>query len=430
MSRSSMTASAALGMPSSPSLAANSPSFMTPSPTRLGSSVWCTLSASKSRASVSARRITCALVTLLSPSVNATAPAAFNRPISVISRPSMPLVNAAIGWMLTIAVSRARRKTKSTVAELSMTGEVSGWQMMVVMPPVAAAWLAEAKGSRWLAPGSPTKARMSISPGATTLPAQLTMSVPSGTPAAPMPRLASRITPSAIRTSPGPSKSRDGSIRRALGGRIGRRSVSMMSRVRQVAGERFEHRHPHRHSHFHLLADQRLRAIRHDGVDLDTAVHRTRMHHQRVGFGIGQLLLVKAKVMKIFLGRGHERAVHALALQPQHHDDVGAVEALAHVAGDLDPHPLDAARQQRGGGDHPDTGAHDVEQQDIGARHPRMHHVAADRDHQPFEPALVASDGEGIEQGLGRMLMSAVAGVDDGSVDLARQQLDRAGSVA
>src|ERR1700681_3414351 len=199
-----------------------------------------------------------------------------------------------------MAVSRARRSTKSTVAELSITGEVSGWQMMVVMPPVAAAWLAEAKVSRWLAPGSPTKARMSISPGATTLPAQLTMSVPSG-------------TPSAIRTSPGPSKSRDGSIRRALASRIGRRSVSMMSRVRQVAGERFEHRHPHRHSHFHLFADQRLRAIRDNRVDLDAAVHRPRMHPQRVGFCIGQLLLVKPEIVEVFLGRGHERAVHALA---------------------------------------------------------------------------------------------------------------------
>src|SRR3990170_127579 len=239
-------------------------------------------------------------MTLLSPSVKATAPAAFNRPISVISSPPMPLVRAAIGWMLTIAVSRARRRTKSTVAELSITGEVSGWQMMVVMPPLAAAWLAEAKVSRWLAPGSPTKARMSISPGATTLPAQLMMSVPSGTPAAPMQRLESRITPSAIRTSPGPSKSMEGSISRALASSIGRRSVSMMSRVRQVAGERFEHRHPHRHSHFHLFADQRLRAVRHDRVDFDAAVHRSGMHHQRVGFGVSELLLVEAEVMEIF----------------------------------------------------------------------------------------------------------------------------------
>src|ERR1700716_1893426 len=191
--------------------------------------------------------------------------------------------------MLTIAVSRAGRRTKSTVAELSITGEVSGWQMMVVMPPAAAAWLAQAKVSRWLAPGSPKKARMSISPGATILPAQLMMSVPSGTPAAPMPRLESRITPSAIRTSPGLSISREGSIRRALASRIGRRSVSMMSRVRQVAGERFEHRHPHRHSHFHLLADQRLRAIGHDGVDFDAAGHWAGMHYQRVGLGVSEL---------------------------------------------------------------------------------------------------------------------------------------------
>src|SRR5271156_539723 len=359
-----------------------------------------------------ARRITCALVTLLSPSVKATAPAAFNRPISVISWPSRPLVSAAIGWMLTIAVSRARRNTKSTVAELSMTGEVDGWQTMVVMPPVAAAWLAEANVSRWLAPGSPTKARISTRPGATILPAQLMMSVPSGTPAAPMPRFESRITPSAISKPPGPSKAREGSMMRALASRIGRRSVSMISRVRQVAGERFEHRHPHRHSHFHLFADQRLCAVRHDRLDLDAAIHRPRMHHQRIRLGVCELFLVEAEIVKIFLARRHERAVHALALQPQHHHDVGAVQPLAHVAGDLDAHPLDAARQQRGGRDHADPGAHGVEQEDVGACHPRMHHVTADRDHQALEPALVAADGERIEQRLGRMFVRAVAGID------------------
>src|ERR1700712_5334009 len=77
----------------------------------------------------------------------------------------MPFVRAAIGWMWTSAGSRARRSTKSTVAELSMTGEVSGWQMMVVMPPAAAVWLAGAKGLRGLGPGSPTKARMLDHPG-------------------------------------------------------------------------------------------------------------------------------------------------------------------------------------------------------------------------------------------------------------------------
>src|SRR3954453_1182492 len=362
---------------------------------------------------------------LRTPSVKAPAPAAFNRPISVISAPAMPLVSAAIGWMLTIAVSRARRRMKSTVAELSITGLVSGWQMMVVMPPAAAAWLAEAKVSRWLAPGSPTKARMSISPGATIMPAQLMMSVPSGTPAAPMPRLESRITPSAIRTSPGPSKSREGSTTRALASRMGRRSVSM-SGVRQVAGECFQHRPPHRPPHFHLFADQRLRAIGHERVDLHAAVHRTGMHHQRIGFCISELLLVETEIMKILAGRGHERAVHALALQPQHHHDIRAVEALAHVARHLDAHPLDAARQQRGGGHHADAGAHGVEQEDIGAGDARMHHVAADRDHEAFQPAFVAADGQRVQKRLGRMLMAAVAGIDHGTVNLARQKFHRA----
>src|SRR5882672_2538171 len=248
------------------------------------------------------RRITCALVTLRAPSVNATAPAAFNSPISVISWPRRPLVSAAIGWMLTIAVSRARRSTKSTVAELSITGSVSGWQMMVVMPPVAAAWLADAKVSRWPRPGSPTKARMSTRPGAMIMPAQLTMSVPSGTPAAPMPRRASRIAPSAISTSAGPSRSREGSITRALASRIGRRSVSMVLNIGQVAGQRFEHCHPHCHSHFDLLADQRLRAIGDDRVDFDAAVHRARMHHQGIGLGVGELLLVEPEVVEILRG--------------------------------------------------------------------------------------------------------------------------------
>src|ERR1700761_9382603 len=141
---------------------------------------------------------------------------------------------------------------------------------------------------------------MSTRPGATILPAQLMTSVPSGTPAAPMPRFRSRITPSAIRTSPGPSKSREGSMTRALASRIGRRSVNIGSRVRQVAGERFEHRHPHRHSHFDLVAETRVRADGNGMLDLDAAVHRARMHHQRIGLGEGELLLVEAPIVEIF----------------------------------------------------------------------------------------------------------------------------------
>ena len=58
-----------------------------------------------------------------------------------------------------------------------------------------------------------------------------------------------------------------------------------------------------------------------------------------------------------------------------------------------------------------------------------MQDVAADGDRQPGDAALGAADREGVEQRLRRMLMRAVAGVDDRAVDLLRQQLDGAGRV-
>ena len=58
-----------------------------------------------------------------------------------------------------------------------------------------------------------------------------------------------------------------------------------------------------------------------------------------------------------------------------------------------------------------------------------MQNVAADGDDQPLDAALVAADGERVEQRLGRMLVRAVAGIDHRAVDLARQQLDRARGV-
>jgi len=67
----------------------------------------------------------------------------------------------------------------------------------------------------------------------------------------------------------------------------------------------------------------------------------------------------------------------------------------------IDAHPLDAARQKRGGRHHhADPGAHGVEQQDIGAGDARMHHVAADRDHEAFQPAFIAADGQRVQQRL------------------------------
>ena len=79
------------------------------------------------------------------------------------------------GSTRTLAVSRARRRMKSTTAGSSTGGLVSGRATSVVTPPAAAAALALAMVSRCSAPGSPMKARMSIRPGATTSPPHSTI---------------------------------------------------------------------------------------------------------------------------------------------------------------------------------------------------------------------------------------------------------------
>ncbi len=56
-----------------------------------------------------------------------------------------------------------------------------------------------------------------------------------------------------------------------------------------------------------------------------------------------------------------------------------------------------------------------------------MENVAADRDPQTANVADAAADGQGVQQRLGRMLVRAVAGVDDRAVDLAGEQLHGAG---
>jgi hypothetical protein len=48
---------------------------------------------------------------------------------------------------------------------------------------------------------------------------------------------------------------------------------------------------------------------------------------------------------------------------------------------------------------------------------------------QPLDLALAAADGERVEQGLRRMFVAAVAGVEHGAVDLVGDQLDRARAV-
>src|SRR5262245_6600993 len=276
--------------------------------------------------------MTRALATLDLPLLKAMAPARFNSPISVISAPLRPRVMAAITCTLTMALSRARRWMKSTSATWSMTGSVSGMTTMVVTPPAAAAWLAVLSVSRCSRPGSPVNTCMSIRPGQSTWPLQSTTLARSGA----LRRKCgpkSAITPSLTSNPPGSSLPETGSMRRALRKVVASGAgepflgMARTSMVGQLPCHRLQHRHAHRDTHLHLVADDAARVVGDGGGDFHAAVHGTWMHDERIRLGAGKLLMVKAEEMEVFARRGHIGALHALSLQPQHHDDVGAIEA-------------------------------------------------------------------------------------------------------
>ena len=55
-----------------------------------------------------------------------------------------------------------------------------------------------------------------------------------------------------------------------------------------------------------------------------------------------------------------------------------------------------------------------------------MGNVAADRNRQSLETLQMAANSEGIEQGLGRVFVLAIAGIDHRARHLLSQQFDSA----
>ncbi len=127
------------------------------------------------------------------------------------------------------------------------------------------------------------------------------------------------------------------------------------------------------------------------------------------GLAIFQLGAVEAEEVEVLADRGHERALHALGLQAQHHHDVDVLQAGLHAVVDFDAHLVDVGRHQGRRADHAHAGAHDLQQVDVRARDAAVHDVAADRHQEAFQAAASSPDGERVEQRLGRMLVLAVA---------------------
>ena len=125
------------------------------------------------------------------------------------------------------------------------------------------------------------------------------------------------------------------------------------------------------------------------GIDLHAAVHGARMHDLHPRGGQGELLAVlpgRPPQAEILAHRRHQRALHALDSQTQHHHHVGAGNAGLEIVDDAHPPPRRVGRNQRRRPDHAHVRPQHGEEGDVGSRHPAVQDVAADRHRQAADP--------------------------------------------
>ncbi len=159
--------------------------------------------------------------------------------------------------------------------------------------------------------------------------------------------------------------------------------------------------------------------------DLEPAVHRARMHHHRSLGQPDESLVGEAPLAGVLAFSREERVVHPLPLDAQHHENVGRrCDGRIEAETGADRPAGDADREERRGRDEVHIRAEQGEQPDVRTRDPAVEDVADDRHPDPVEAPpprrgtmQPATDRERVEEGLRRVLVRAVARVDDPGVD-------------
>ena len=151
------------------------------------------------------------------------------------------------------------------------------------------------------------------------------------------------------------------------------------------------------------------------------------MHDDDIGLGAGEGALGQAEVARVFVDRGEEVLALALELDAQHHDHVGVAHAGVQIAGASRPRLRSSGGSRVGGPTRRTVRAEGAQREDVRARHAAVQDVADDGHREAVEAALALANGERVEQRLRRVLVGAVAGVDDRAVDARGEEVRRPG---
>src|SRR5579859_595156 len=382
-------------------------------------------------------RVSFAVAMGLPSSETATMPASFIAAISAIASPLLPTLAAPIGHTRTLAEVLTRSRMKRVTLALSLTGLVLGMQQTAVKPPRAAERVPVSIVSEDSCPGSRRWAWRSMKPGATMRPLASNTSTPSFGPICPGDATSAILSPSR-RMSRGASVLEAGSrtrpfLTRSMRGILFERRGGMLSDPGFRAADQKQEQQGHANGNAvgDLFEDAGLRAVGDFGGDLNSAIHRSGVENDGVGLGEAETCGVELVEQNVIAG-GKRGLVQAFGLHAQDNDDVGAgerffdAENAAHrSAGRADlfelarePHRRTAKRE---------AAAEFSQQMNVRTGHAAVRNVAEDGDIEVFDGAFAVTNGERVEEALRGMLVHAVAGVDDGNLEMAGDEIRGAG---
>src|SRR6266404_3921390 len=338
-SRAAQTDSAAAGIPRNPSRVEVTPSRITaPAASETSSACSITGRFSDRQYSITCRASLAVPIGFPS-SETPTIPASFIAAISAIASPLLPTDAAPIGHTRTLPWAFVRSTINRVTDALSFTGFVFGIQQTAVNPPRAAARVPLSIVSEDSWPGSRRCAWRSINPGAITSPLASKISKPLVEESLPAGAISAMRSPSS-KTSSDASVFRKGSTTRPFLTRSMRwvlyvrgapipRQLCFTSGMRllfRVAGnQQEEQRHAHCDAIGHLIQYARLRSVGDLRRNLNAAIHRSRMQHNRIRFGSTKTLAIQLVQQNIIVRR-KRRLVQSFRLYPEHKHNVRSVQ--------------------------------------------------------------------------------------------------------
>ncbi len=160
---------------------------------------------------------------------------------------------------------------------------------------------------------------------------------------------------------------------------------------------------------------------------LNTSVDRAGVHDDDFFVQLVEQVPVQSEVLCIFPQGRNVFDILTFQLNPQHICHITPTQRLQYIETSFYPHLFDVFGNKSGRTANPDLGPQFCQAKDIAQGYSRMQDVADNGNFLIGEVSKFFSHGVGVEQGLSRMFVGAVPGVNNVGVDMLGLEMGGAG---